>query len=663
MNMMSMMSAFNEVVPPEVRLFLFAVIVHLLVFGTHRIRKRFPTNGVAKDKQHGASPQKPFQGSKYSTGACNPWAFASVAESISQNIADKESLAAKIRIELGQVPADQQVAALSTWIQEVAAHNSVTEDVLSVLNLMMEENDLQPSMSLGVRMALGYIGNHDMSQALQMIAKMRAAGRQPNLCSCNQLLDAAVKHCPKQVWTLIEDIKKCGVKPDRIMCSILLKTTPTDFAVYNLERIMVLVNNLHERMDEGLLTAVVEACLRSNRPDFLERHLRQHPIKYIQLKNPQTYGYLIRAYGALQNVKGVWDTWREMKIRRVAPDSVTLGCVVEALVQNGSVEAGYEFIRDVSKDEVCSGQINAVIYGSVLKGFAQQKKIERVWAVYQEMLELKLDFSIVTFNTLVDACARSHEMSKIPGLLKSMVAQGIEPNLITYSSILKGHCQANRLDEAFHLMEQMVQTTDLRPDEIMYNTLFDGCARQYLYDKGMEMLEEMQTFGVQPTNYTLSVVVKLASRCKRLDRAFELCEEISCKYNFQLNMHVYSNLIHSCVMNKEFPRGMDVFVQMLTKNIRPDARTYESLLRACVLEHRAQDAAGLLRAAVGLKHAHPKLVGRPTSLLQPTGRWTLEVVEKVLDLVAHAGNDVTLASEMAQAPGRVQGLRLGRWCK
>lgn len=658
MSVMSMMADFNEVVPPEVRLFLFAVIVHLLVFGTHRIRKRFP-DGMVKDK-HGASEEKKAATPNNREG--NAWAFAAVAQRISEHIGDKQSLAAKIRIELRWVPVEQQSAALAVWLQEMAAADGVTEKVLWVVNCLVEENGLQPSMALGARMALGYIMNRDMPQALQVIGQMRRAGRQPNLVSCNQMLDSAVKHCPKEVWTLIEDIKKCGVKPDRIMCSILLKTTPTDFAAGNLERIMALVNNLHEQMDEGLLSAVIESCLRADRPDFLEMHLRQHPIRYIQLKNPQTYGYLIRAYGALQNVKGVWDTWREIKTRHVSADSVTIGCVVEALVTNGNVEAGYEFIRDVSKDEMYSNQINAVMYGSVLKGFAQQKKFERVWAVYQEMLDLKLEFSIVTFNTLVDACARNQEMSKIPGLLESMDAQGIEPNLITYSSILKGHCQSNRLDEAFNLMQQMVQTTDLRPDEIMYNTLFDGCARQYLFEKGMQLLEEMQRFDVQPTNYTLSVVVKLASRCKRLDKAFELCEEISSKYNFQLNMHVYSNLIHSCVMNKDYPRGMDVFVQMLSKHIRPDARTYESLLKACVLENRAQDAAGLLRAAMGLRNAHPKLVGRPTSLLQPTGRWTLEVVERVLDMVSRAGNDATLASEMAQDPRRVPGLRLDRWC-
>merc|ERR1719197_2289802 len=115
-------------------------------------------------------------------------------------------------------------------------------------------------------------------------------------------------------------------------------------------------------------------------------------------------------------------------------------------------------------------------------------------------------------------------MKRIPELLRNMTAQGIEPNLITYSAILKGYCQENRLDEAFELMQGMVQTTKFKPDEVMYNTLLDGCARQGLYDRGMSVLGNMQAAGVNPSNFTLSVLVKLCSRSKRLLRGFELVQ-------------------------------------------------------------------------------------------------------------------------------------------
>jgi len=53
-------------------------------------------------------------------------------------------------------------------------------------------------------------------------------------------------------------------------------------------------------------------------------------------------------------------------------------------------------------------------------------------------------------------------------------------------------CQDGKLDKAFELLESMRQTTKFKPDEIMFNSLLDGCARQGLWDRGISLLEEME---------------------------------------------------------------------------------------------------------------------------------------------------------------------------
>merc|ERR1719393_671586 len=126
------------------------------------------------------------------------------------------------------------------------------------------------------------------------------------------------------------------------------------------------------------------------------------------------------------------------------------------------------------------------------------------------MVSKKFQFSMVTYNTIIDACSRSGELSRIPSLLKDIESQGLKMGLVTYSAILKGYCQKNMLDEAFELFDEMTNTTGLEPDEIMYNSLLDGCARQGLYDRGLKLYRKMEVSGVRPTNYTLSVLVKMA---------------------------------------------------------------------------------------------------------------------------------------------------------
>jgi len=483
------------------------------------------------------------------------------------------------------------------------------------------------------------------TDAWKTVKLMSEAGLEPNAVTFNELLDACIKFKVGEVWPILDEMKARGVKPNQITGSILLKTITGNTSAATIELVLEILGSIMaEGMDEVLLSSVVEACIRAGRVDLLLPHLkRQTSSKRILVQGPHTYGSIIRAYGFVNDVAGAWETWRDMRQRRIVPTAVTLGCMVEAVVSNGDPEAGYQLIQDMLNDAECQPLVNAVIYCSVLKGFSHKKNFGRLWAVYEEMLMQKVQFSIVTFNTMVDACSRCGEMRRISGLLQSMMSQGIEPNIITYSAILKGYCQENRLHEAFELMEEVKRATKFKPDEIMYNTILDGCARQGLYQRAMPLLADMEAAGVNPSNFTLSVLVKLCSRAKRLDRAFEIVQEISSKYHLRPNVHVYGNLIQACIQHSDLRRAYEVLERLMSERIRPDVRVYTLLLRACMSAGEAQDAAGLIRAAVGLRGVHPRLTGYAASALQPQGGLPPALLGEVIEGLSVVCGEETLA--------------------
>jgi pentatricopeptide repeat protein len=241
----------------------------------------------------------------------------------------------------------------------------------------------------------------------------------------------------------------------------------------------------------------------------------------------------------------------------------------------------------------------------VLKGFAREKKLDRVWSVYEEMNRQGVEISIVTYNTVIDACARVGRMDSLPRLLQDMRTQCIKPNLISFSTMIKGHCQAGDIQAAFALLEQMKHDTGLKPDEIMYNSLLDGCAQHNLTDEGLRLLNQMQGEGVQPSNYTLSVLVKLLNRGRRVDAAFASVHEICQKYNFFPNIHVYTNLIQGCVASRQLSRAMETLEKMIKGGVQPEGRTYAILVRAHISSNNAEAGVALIRGALGLSGAHP----------------------------------------------------------
>jgi pentatricopeptide repeat protein len=488
---------------------------------------------------------------------------------------------------------------------------------------------------------------------------MRTAGLSPNTVTYNELLDEMLKRSREGVWDLIDEMNASGVKPTAVTCSILLKNIQRNSLPSDVERTLKILDSLESDIDEVLLSSVCEACIRAGRSQLLAERLQRHRAENgVHVQGAHTFGSIIRGYGFIKDLRGVWKTWQDMRSRNILPTSITLGCMVEALVNNDSPDAGHDLVREVMSDEQMRPLMNAVIYCSVLKGYSHQRRFDCMWKVREEMRREKLQLSITTYNTLIDACARSSDMARVPKLLEEMATLNIEANVVTYSTILKGYCQENKLDRAFELLRDMQKTKQFTPDEIAYNTLLDGCARHGLYERGMSLIRDMEASGVRPSNFTLSVLVKLCNRANRPDTAFEHCRELCQKYKLTLNIHVYNNLMHSCCMHRNLPRALDVFEQLLKERVRPDVRSYSILLRGCVAAGEAQDAAGLLRAAFGLEPAHKRLAGLQRSALRPAEALPGDLVTEALTDIAGKCGSESLAMEVLSELRRVPGLKM-----
>merc|ERR1719163_1885142 len=153
---------------------------------------------------------------------------------------------------------------------------------------------------------------------------------------------------------------------------------------------------------------------------------------------------------------------------------------------------------------------------------------------------------------------------------------------------------------AFDILRRMKSEGNARPDEIMYNSLLDGCAQSNLVDEGLKLLEEMQREDVKPSNFTLSILVKLMSRSRNLNGAFAIVEDIAQKHHIKPNVHVYTNLIHACLSKRALDRAMQTLERMAQERVQPDARTYTLLVQGCLQGGQPENATGLLRSALRL---------------------------------------------------------------
>merc|ERR1719446_1699336 len=138
------------------------------------------------------------------------------------------------------------------------------------------------------------------------------------------------------------------------------------------------------------------------------------------------------------------------------------------------------------------------------------------------------------------------------------------------------------------------------PDEVMYNSLLDGCAKEHRPDDALKLIQDMKKAGVPPSNYTLSMLVKLMGRCKRINQAFTLIEEISSEYGLKINIQVYTCLIQACFNNRQAFKALAVHDRMLKEGLLLDEMTYSALVKGCLQAGLVDKASQLARCAYGI---------------------------------------------------------------
>merc|ERR1719191_1403191 len=448
-----------------------------------------------------------------------------------------------------------------------------------------------------------YLKIGQIHKARTLLSEMAESNIQANQVTYNEMLNALVAVKDRQgMWALVREMNSMGMRPNSVTCSIILKSLTAHSAPDDVRQAMSLIDNLHEDMDEVLFASVIEACVRVGQLDLLSSKLQQYAgLGGLAGLTAPTYGSMIKAYGRARDIERVRELWHEMRRRHVTPTSITLGCVIDALVNNGFPDEALSLVREIREDETCKDILNTVIYSTLLKGFAQARQPNRVQDVFEEMKQMGIACNTVSYNTMLDANARTGKMDRADELFRDMKASGVSPDVITYSTLVKGYCQAGDIDQGFQVLKDMVNGGVHEPDEILYNSLLDGCAKQHRVDDALKLVEDMHKNNVRPSNFTLSILVKLLGRSRRLNQAFSMVEETCKRFDLQANIHVYTCLLYACFQNRQMPRALQLHDSMITEaGVEPDERTYAVLARGCLGAGSIEKAAHVVRAAYRL---------------------------------------------------------------
>lgn len=437
----------------------------------------------------------------------------------------------------------------------------------------------------------------------QLLKDMRRCGFGPNAVTYNSLINAAVNRGDvRGAWTILDDMEGAGISLDACTCSIVVKgikhCTQNEAIQQDIERLLRVITRAHVEPDEVLVSDLLEICakLGARGGRLLTQVVAQ--IKDMGVApSLRAYVMLFKAYGAARQLSQAWDLWQQLAAENIVLDEEIYVSMVEACAANGDMAGALRIFREM-KQFIPTSPLKGNVFSMLIKACLKSSQSGLAMELFSEMQsDHTVWCSLVAYNTLIDAFARAGNMAAVGQLFQTMCSRGVQPDVITYSTAIKGYCVRGELEQAIRLLGLMRQR-GIEADEVLFNSVLDGCAHQQMRGLMERVLEGMLKGGIAPSNFTLSILVKLYGRCHDLDKALEVVAQYPKQYGFRLNAQVYTCLMSACISNGRLGEALTLFREMQAAGCAADAKTYQTLLNGCFKHNDYESAVSLVGAAI-----------------------------------------------------------------
>nr|BBM89975.1 pentatricopeptide repeat containing protein [Sorghum bicolor] len=144
----------------------------------------------------------------------------------------------------------------------------------------------------------------------------------------------------------------------------------------------------------------------------------------------------------------------------------------------------------------CSDKVapDRCTYSILIGCFCRMGRLEHGFAVFGLILKTGWRVNHIVFNQLLKGLCDAKRLDEATNiLLWRMPEFGCTPNVVSYNTLVKGFCNENRAEEALELLHVMADDQGLScpPDVVSYNTVINGFFREGQVDKAYNLFLQM----------------------------------------------------------------------------------------------------------------------------------------------------------------------------
>jgi pentatricopeptide repeat protein len=231
---------------------------------------------------------------------------------------------------------------------------------------------------------------------------------------------------------------------------------------------------------------------------------------------------------------------------------------------------------------------NLVIFNTILDCCIECERYDKMHEIF-EFLKNKKNF---------DKNSKNSQNSEISQISQNSYTQIPDPDIITYSIVIKGYAQSNRIDKVLQIYQFLSdKKNNFTLDEYLYNSILDVFARNGDENTMKKIFYDMREKNISVSVITYGVMIKLYTNLGDVHSADELYEELINK-GIKPSVVIYQLLLKLYARKKMPYKAVDIFRNMLIMKIQPDFMIYDYMIKICLRFNYLKEAVEFLISSV-----------------------------------------------------------------
>ncbi|GKU97237.1 hypothetical protein SLEP1_g10407 [Rubroshorea leprosula] len=175
---------------------------------------------------------------------------------------------------------------------------------------------------------------------------------------------------------------------------------------------------------------------------------------------------MVAGYSQAKRSREALELFREMREAGVRPDEVTMVSVISACTNLGDIGTGLDVHKYINENgfgwmiSLCNALIDM---------YSKCGCMDRAWQVFSNMNRK----SLITWNTMIMACANYGNPEDTFALFSCMLNSGILPDGITFLALLTAYVHKGWVDEGCQLFERMQRDYRIQAGVEHYRCMVD----------------------------------------------------------------------------------------------------------------------------------------------------------------------------------------------